>query len=74
MHTKVACCPVGGAAVHVRAALHIVPRYDWDTIKRALTDICEAAPGDDWESISTYLARYGAWEFEDYKGFEGQGG
>ena len=52
----------------------IVPRYDWDTIKRALTDICAAAPGDDWESITAFLARYGHWEFEDYKGFEGQDG
>jgi hypothetical protein len=45
----------------------IVPRYDYGVIRRAIEDLCRKAKGSDWEAVATWLARYGAWEFEDYR-------
>ena len=45
----------------------IVPTYDYDLVRRAIIDLCDRAQGPDWETVATWLARYGQWEFEDYQ-------
>jgi hypothetical protein len=45
----------------------IVPHYDYALIHRAVTDLCEQAQGPDWDAVANFLARYGRWEFEDYR-------
>ena len=43
----------------------IVPRWDFEVVRGAITDLCAKAVGPDWDAVVTRLARYGAWEFED---------
>jgi len=45
-------------------------RYDYDLLRRAITDLCARAKGPDWETVANRLARYGHWEFEDYQAFK----
>jgi hypothetical protein len=45
----------------------VVPRYDYAMLERAVTELCATAEGPDWQSVAAILARYGAWEFEDYE-------
>jgi len=33
----------------------------------AIIHVCDRAQGDDWTSIAGLVARYGGWEFEDYR-------
>lgn len=47
-----------------------VNRYDPELIEQVLHELCESASGPDWESVATYLSRYGQWEFEDYTDVE----
>jgi len=42
-------------------------RYDYALLQEAIQKICSQAEGKDWEAVTTYLGRYGKWEFEDYK-------
>lgn len=44
-----------------------LPRYDYAAIKSAIQALCDAAEGESWDQVATYLARYGQWEFEDYQ-------
>jgi hypothetical protein len=44
----------------------LVAVYDFALIQKAVQDVCDAATGPDWETVAGILARYGAWEFEDY--------
>jgi hypothetical protein len=44
-----------------------VKRWDLATVERAITDIVLHAEGDDWPSVAAQIARYGRWEFEDYR-------
>ena len=44
----------------------IVPRYDYDLVRRAIQEVCDQAQGPDWGTVASRLARYALWEFEDY--------
>jgi hypothetical protein len=43
-----------------------VYQYDYTLIRQAIQEICDAATGPDWQTLAGFMARYGAWEFEDY--------
>jgi hypothetical protein len=49
----------------------VVNRYDLELIRGAIQDLCSDATGSDWNSVAKYLARFGKWEFEDYREFSG---
>lgn len=40
--------------------------YDFERIKKALTEIVGKASGESWPDVASKIARYGRWEFEDY--------
>jgi hypothetical protein len=42
-------------------------RWDYAIVERAITDVVERAEGADWNSVAEKIARYGHWEFEDYR-------
>jgi len=42
-------------------------RYDYAVLKRAIVHVCDLAEGETWQEVAERLARYGQWEFEDYK-------
>jgi hypothetical protein len=46
----------------------LLTRWDYQTLERALTDLCLHTTGGDWSEVATKLSRYGRWEFEDYRG------
>lgn len=41
--------------------------YDYELLVRAIRELCEQATGSDWVTVARSLARYGKWEFEDYR-------
>lgn len=41
--------------------------YDYHLIRQAIEEFCDKAVGPDWSAVANILARYGAWEYEDYK-------
>jgi hypothetical protein len=45
----------------------ILSQWNYQTLHRALSDLCLHAEGDDWEQVATKLSRYGSWEFADYR-------
>jgi hypothetical protein len=45
----------------------IVPAYDHFLILRKVWHQIAACQGKDWDEFATKLARFGAWEFEDYQ-------
>ena len=51
------------------AARHylILPRWDFQLLWKAITELCAQAEGPDWESVAARLARYGHWEYEDFQ-------
>ena len=53
-------------AVHLRHRI-LVQRYDFDVVKRTLDDVVRRATGDTWDEVACKVARYGYWEFEDYR-------
>jgi hypothetical protein len=42
-------------------------RLDYATVERAIGDVVRRAEGEDWSSVASQIARYGGWEFEDYR-------
>lgn len=44
-----------------------VARYDYDAIFEAITRVCDSIQGETWQEVGERLARYGKWEFEDYR-------
>lgn len=44
----------------------LVSGYSLELIETVVRELCARATAPDWESVATYLARYGRWEFEDY--------
>ena len=44
-----------------------VTRYDFAAIESAVRKLCDSAEGPDWSAVAAVLARYGAWEFENYQ-------
>jgi hypothetical protein len=45
----------------------LMQRWDYQTLHRALEDLCFRTEGTDWKEIAGRLSRYGRWEFEDYR-------
>jgi hypothetical protein len=44
-----------------------VKRWDYATVERAISDVVMHAEGDEWSSVANQIARFGSWEFEDYR-------
>jgi len=42
-------------------------RWDYATVERAINDAVTRAEGPDWSSVAAQIARYGGWEFADYR-------
>ncbi len=49
----------------------IVPEYNLQAITRIITKFVESCRGDSWKDVAAKLSRLAAWEFEDYRKFEG---
>jgi len=45
----------------------LVTRWDYETVRRAISDLCFHTEGEDWSEIATKLSRHAHWEFEDYR-------
>ena len=45
----------------------IVERYDYKFINNAISSLCANISGSCWRDVAERLARYGKWEFEDYR-------
>ncbi len=45
----------------------IVERYDYCLIRRALDETFGGVTGATWAEVAERLARFGHWEFEDYR-------
>ena len=45
----------------------LMSRWDYQTLERALGDLCLHTEGRDWAQIAARLSRYGHWEYEDYR-------
>jgi hypothetical protein len=45
----------------------LIPEYDYDLILQAVTHRMAACQGKDWHEVANKLARFAAWEFEDYR-------
>lgn len=45
----------------------ILSQWNYQTLHRALSDLCLHTEGDDWADVATKLSRYGRWEFADYR-------
>jgi len=51
-----------------------VNRYSYDLLWRTINDLCVNTintRGNSWQEIGAQLARYGKWEFEDYRPYQG---
>lgn len=45
----------------------LVTGWDYETVRRAISDRCLHVEGRDWNEIATKLSRCAHWEFEDYQ-------
>jgi hypothetical protein len=45
----------------------IVGRYSYEVVRFVIERLRSEARGPDWQAVAARLARYGAWEFEDYR-------
>jgi hypothetical protein len=45
----------------------LVTRWDYEIVRRAISDLCTRTEGKDWNEIATKLSRSAHWEFEDYR-------
>jgi hypothetical protein len=45
----------------------IVNEYDAEQVRGFLTRLFESEVADDWPQLAGKLARFGQWEFEDYR-------
>jgi hypothetical protein len=52
----------------------IVKRFDYETIRYALLKQFSGVMAASWKDVAERLSRWGAWEFEDYRPFEEEGG
>ena len=43
----------------------LVTRWDYETVRRAISDLCVRTAGNDWNEVATKLSRAAHWEFED---------
>jgi len=53
----------------VRSGRHhlFVREYDYEQLKRFLTEYCSTCMGNSWTEVAEKVARIGYWELEDYK-------
>lgn len=42
----------------------MLDHYDYETLRRAIADLCQRSTGPTWSEVATQLSRYGAWESE----------
>lgn len=45
----------------------LMPEYDYGLILQAVIRRMDACQGRDWHEVANKLARFAAWEFEDYR-------
>jgi hypothetical protein len=45
----------------------LVTHWDYELVRRAVSDLVAHTQGEDWNELATKLSRYGHWEFEDYR-------
>lgn len=45
----------------------LVTRWNYELVRRAISDLCLHTDGADWNEIATKLSRHAHWEFEDYR-------
>lgn len=45
----------------------LVTRWDYETVTRAISDLCLHTNGRDCNEVATKLSRCAQWEFEDYR-------
>lgn len=52
---------------------HRLVLNEWNrvTVEQAISDLVRRTEGADWHEIGVKLSRFGAWEFEDYRPFQG---
>ena len=48
----------------------LVTRWDYETVRRAISDLSLHTEGRDWSEVATKLSRHARWEFEDQPGAE----
>ena len=44
----------------------LVTRWDYELVRRAISDLCRRTEGHDWNEVAAKLSRHAHWEFEDY--------
>jgi hypothetical protein len=47
--------------------LLIISNYDYDRIYSYIAEYVASCKGDTWQEVAAKLARFGRWEFEDYR-------
>lgn len=52
----------------------IMRSFDAASVRDAIERLCRRTNGADWDEISGKLARYMAWEYEDYQELKAPGG
>jgi hypothetical protein len=54
----------------------LVTEFRWNLVEAAIRSLCNDVSGPTWAEVAAKLARYGQWEFEDYRPYEepGRGG
>lgn len=45
----------------------VVREFNYNLLIETIQSLCDRISGDDWITVANKLARYGQWEFEDYK-------
>ena len=45
----------------------LVFEYDYEGIRKRISDYCHECTGENWPEIAERLSRIGYWEFEDYQ-------
>jgi immunity protein 8 of polymorphic toxin system len=52
----------------LRTTFEEVPElWDYAVVSRAIHDLCSQHEGSMWSEVAEKIARYGYWEFEDYR-------
>jgi hypothetical protein len=47
--------------------LLIISQYSYDRLHRYISKYLSSCKGDTWQEVAARLARFGHWEFEDYR-------
>jgi hypothetical protein len=57
------------ASYHLRHMV-LLRKYDYAVVYDTIERVVRNAHGSDWSEVAEKIARYGHWEFEDYKPYE----